>query len=248
MHWVLQNIMGLIHPHYISNLLLSVLFFGLKTMEPVCDVIFENCELELVERMGAAYFSWLHYSHKKSKATQNIFYGIAYVVVCLCQLVLLPEPVYRGPEHITYFTGIENLQNEMDKDNRITWIIEFYSAWSPNCVNFAPIFSELSAKYSLPNLKFGKVDITRFADAADKFKVNNSVTSKQLPTVIQFENGKEVRRKPFVNERGQVSKFVFTMENVCSGFQLNEMYLQCQKNLKGKKSNSKTVEEQKKDD
>lgn len=84
------------------------------------------------------------------------------------QIVLLPEPVYRGPEKITYFTGVDNLQKELDKDNRINWIIEFYAAWSPTCINFAPIFSEISAKYTLPNLKFGKVDITRFSEAAEK--------------------------------------------------------------------------------
>ncbi len=27
---------------------------------------------------------------------------------------------------------------------------------SPSCINFTPIFSKLSAKYHLPNLKFGK--------------------------------------------------------------------------------------------
>lgn len=48
MQWVLQHAKTFLHPHYISNLLLALLFFGLKTIEPLCDVIFENCELELV--------------------------------------------------------------------------------------------------------------------------------------------------------------------------------------------------------
>ena len=29
-------------------------------------------------------------------------------------------------------------------------------AWSPGCINFAPIYSKLSADYGLPNFKFGK--------------------------------------------------------------------------------------------
>jgi len=36
------------HPHYVVNLLLSVVFFGLKTISPVCDYLFEDCQLELV--------------------------------------------------------------------------------------------------------------------------------------------------------------------------------------------------------
>ena len=37
-------------------------------------------------------------------------------------------------------------QEELEHDRRVTWLIEFYAAWSPQCVSFAPTFSELSAK------------------------------------------------------------------------------------------------------
>ena len=29
----------------------------------------------------------------------------------------------------------------------MTWLIEFYAAWSPQCAQFAPTFSEMSSKY-----------------------------------------------------------------------------------------------------
>ena len=29
----------------------------------------------------------------------------------------------------------------------MTWLIEFYAAWSPQCTQFAPAFSEMSSKY-----------------------------------------------------------------------------------------------------
>jgi len=35
-------------PHYITNIMLSVMFFTVKTISPVCDSLFENCFLELV--------------------------------------------------------------------------------------------------------------------------------------------------------------------------------------------------------
>jgi len=31
----------------------------------------------------------------------------------------------------------------------VSWLVEFYAAWSPQCAQFAPAFSELSAKYAL---------------------------------------------------------------------------------------------------
>ena len=37
----------------------------------------------------------------------------------------------------------------MERDKRITWIITFYAAWSPQSVTFAPIFSEISSQYVL---------------------------------------------------------------------------------------------------
>jgi len=44
----LKRIARFSHPHYVVNLLLSVVFFGLKTISPVCDYLFEDCQMELV--------------------------------------------------------------------------------------------------------------------------------------------------------------------------------------------------------
>ena len=44
----LKTVAQFSHPHYIINLLLSIVFFGLKTVSPICDHLFEDCEMELV--------------------------------------------------------------------------------------------------------------------------------------------------------------------------------------------------------
>jgi thioredoxin-like negative regulator of GroEL len=72
---------------------------------------------------------------------------------------------------------------------QVTWLVAFYAAWSPACINFAHIFSKLSHNYSLPNLRFGKVDVGRFADIAAEYHINTSALSRQLPTVIMFQVG-----------------------------------------------------------
>ena len=81
--------------------------------------------------------------------------GLVYLVAFLIQAMLLPEPTYKGPENLVYFRAT-GLDDELKRDPRVTWLVTFYAAWSPASINFAPIFSKLSADYGLPNLKFGK--------------------------------------------------------------------------------------------
>jgi thiol-disulfide isomerase/thioredoxin len=165
----------------------------------------------------------------------NPLAGVIYVLFCLFHIAFLPEPAYKGPDLVTYFRG--NLDEELNRDRRITWLIEFYAAWQPSCVNFANTFAELSAKYTLDNLKFGKVDATRFPQLAEKYRVNTSSWTKQLPTLILFQNGKEVRRRPVIDGKGNiVVKFIFSEENIVRDFELNDLYHQCKKNpIKKKK-------------
>lgn len=155
--------------------------------------------------------------------------GIAYAVLCVVQFLLLPEPTYSGPTNIVYIRG-PNLQDELNSDKRIVWLMAFYAAWSPACVNFAPVFAELSADYALENLKFGKVDVTRYPDVAKQFYVNDSSLSRQLPTVILFRNGKEVSRQPYVNDKGKLQTFFFTVDNLKAAFDLNNLYQECKNN------------------
>ena len=164
------------------------------------------------------------------------------------QLLLLPEPTYSGPESICYFKG-SDLEEEISRDKRVIWIVELYTVWSPPCIDFSHVYSEISNKYSLNNLKFAKVDLSRSPDTATKYKINTSTLSKQLPTLILFQNGKESMRRPLVNNQGKLVKFALTyvsftislqftfssllgifQDNVVSEFDLNNIYEECKKN------------------
>lgn len=72
-------------------------------------------------------------------------YGVIYSVICLIQLLVLPEPSYKGPENIVYFKPAD-LEEELKSKPRTTWLIEFYAAWNPACIDFASHFSEISSK------------------------------------------------------------------------------------------------------
>lgn len=149
--------------------------------------------------------------------------------------LLLPEPTYSGPDNVIYFRGANGLQEELNRDKNKVWLVGFYAVWNPACVNFAPIFAELSTKYNLDNLKFGKVDVGRYPDAGKQHHVDDSSLSKQLPTLILFKEGKEILRRPTTDTKGKLLKFSFTQETIKLAFDLNNLYETCKSNMKSKK-------------
>lgn len=165
----------------------------------------------------------------------DIRMGILFAIIfTLCGL-LFPEPTYQGPENVIYLRSANGLQEELQRDTKVIWLVAFYTAWNPACVNFAPIFSELSAEYALDNLKFGKMDIGRYPDAGVKYHVSDASTSKQLPTLILFKEGKEVERRPYADHKGKLVKFLFSVDNIKAAFDLNNLYETCKKNPLKKK-------------
>lgn len=156
--------------------------------------------------------------------------GIAYSVIFVLGALLLPEPTYTGPENVVYFRTPNSLDEELERDKRVVWLVTFYTTWNPACVNFAPIFAQTSNEYKLDNLKFGKVDIGRLPEIGQKYHVSDSSLSRQLPTIILFKNGKEVLRRPYADSKGKLVKFFFSDDNVKAAFDLNNIYKDCKEN------------------
>jgi len=258
--------------HYLVNLFLATAFLILKHVPIFCRHIFEECTLEWRDQETLMFCicvilaktrkstSWVQYVGKAcmfAKAASLVLFfreepvlGFAYLVLCLVAMVMFPEPAYDGPENITYFRG-PFLDHELEREPRVTWIVEFYAAWSPACVDFVPVFAEISTKYSLDNLKYGKIDVTRYPDVAAKYSIEVSALkqSRQLPTLILFENGKEKMRKPYVDILGKkVLPYSFTEQNVMKDFQIVELYEKCKNNpLPSKRGNKAANKEEKKE-
>ncbi|XP_023338958.1 thioredoxin-related transmembrane protein 2 homolog [Eurytemora carolleeae] len=257
------------HPYYLVNISLCLSFIFVKLTHPFCDYLFpvgpEQCELDMREteilffllvvimirsrKTGSVtMISYMSSGFMYAKVANLILFfladprlGLVYLICFLLQGMLLPEPTYKGPESIVYFRG-NSIHEELMRDTKVTWLICFYAVWSPACINFQHIFSKLSASYSTQTLKFGKVDVGRFADLAAEFHINASSLSRQLPTVILFQEGKEVGRvPPIIN--GKVSKFFFKEEDMVSAFDLNNLYA---KSKEKKPTPAPTVEEKKK--
>lgn len=146
--------------------------------------------------------------------------------------LLLPEPTYSGPNNYVYFHGLSSLDEELSRDKSKVWLVTFYTAWNPTCVSFAQVFAKLSNDYNLDNLRFGKIDVGRYPDAAKRYNVSDSSLSKQLPTVILFADGKEASRRPQLDAKGKAVKFVFSDENVVAAFDIKNLYDRCKRALK----------------
>lgn len=250
-----KDLKKLIHPHHIINVILAFSYLFSKLVRPFCSILYpkSGCELDFRETEILTFLAVIVVLRSKKRgAVQMVPYlsslcmyaklanialffysdprlGVIYSVICLTHLLLLPEPTYEGPENVIYFTG-PNLEEELKRDTRVNWLVTFYTVWNSNCVNFAPIFSEMSVKYGLDNLKFGKLDATRFPEVAEKFHVSTSAFTKQLPTTILFKNGKEVSRRPTYDSKYQLIKFFFSEENVAAAFNLNNLYSECKAN------------------
>lgn len=254
-----KDLVLLLKPYYWVNILLSLSYLVAKRAPVVCDHLFlgqegEKCELNsreteilffllivvMIRTRKAGSVTMINYltsSFMYTKVANLIlwFYadavwGIGFGAVFVLVGLLLPEPTYSGPESVTYFRNMELLDEELERDKRVNWVIEFHAVWNPSCVNFAPIFSQLSHEYHLPNLRFGKIDVGRCPDAAKKYHVSDSSLSRQLPSVLLFRNGKVVARRPTADSGGKLQKFFFTEDNVKAAFDLNNLYRECKDN------------------
>lgn len=160
----------------------------------------------------------------------DIRLGAVYSVFFILFAILLPEPTYSGPDSVVYFRQSNSLEEELERDKRVMWLVAFYTTWNPACVTFAPIFAQLSNEYCLDNLKFGKIDIGRLPESGKKYHVSDSSLSRQLPTVILFKDGKEVVRRPYADAKGKLIRFFFSEDNVKAAFDLNHVYKECKAN------------------
>ncbi|KAK4515414.1 Carbon-nitrogen hydrolase [Mucor velutinosus] len=86
-------------------------------------------------------------------------------------------------------------QKKLDLDAKY-WIVMLYANWSVACLNFEAVLAKLSIQYDVPHLKFGQIDIDIYPDLAEEFGVSKDPASFDLPTLLLFQQGKEIRRLP----------------------------------------------------
>ena len=106
-------------------------------------------------------------------------------------------------KHITTKAEFEALIKE---NNNV--VIDFYAQWCGPCKMIAPELERVES-----NIKVVKVDVDEFEDLARTYGVMS------IPTLILFDNGKEVKRKVERKTNKKISKktsIVFFIYNLLS--------------------------------
>lgn len=247
----------LLKPYYWINIILGLSFVIAKRFPVLCNLVFQksDCELDgreteilffliivvMIRTRKAGSVTMINYLTASFIYTKianlllwfhadvrlGVLYGILFVLVGL----LLPEPTYMGPENVIYFRGLQNMDDEMQKDKRVVWLVCFYAAWHPACTTFAPIFAQLSSSFHLHNFKFGKLDVGRFPDAAKKYGILDGPLSRQLPSLLLFKEGAEIERRPQADSHRKLQKFLFSEDNIKAAFDLPNLHKECKEKL-----------------
>lgn len=176
-----------------------------------------------------------------------------YLILFAILFLMVPQPFYEGPEAIEYLTPatydelvvgtVKDPSKKPEKGPR--WLVEMYASWSPPCIHLEPIFAQLSVKYSSDKLQFAKMDLGRWPRIAKEFNVSITGTSKQLPTLIMFEDGKEIGRIPHVFADGSVARGRYRKADLIKAFDLDHegaalSAVAAKKDKKAKKEGKKT--------
>ncbi|EDL27295.1 thioredoxin domain containing 14, isoform CRA_b [Mus musculus] len=272
----------LARPYCLLSALLSIAFLLVRKLPPICNGLptqredgnpcdFDWREVEILMFLSAIVMMKNRRSITVEQHVGNIFMfskvanailffrldirmGLLYLTLCIVFLMTCKPPLYMGPEYIKYFND-KTIDEELERDKRVTWIVEFFANWSNDCQSFAPIYADLSLKYNCSGLNFGKVDVGRYTDVSTRYvdawakdlsedswsdvsdvyryKVSTSPLTRQLPTLILFQGGKEVIRRPQIDKKGRAVSWTFSEENVIREFNLNELYQRAKKHSKG---------------
>lgn len=89
------------------------------------------------------------------------------------------------------------------------------------------LWAEFSLKYSTKTLKFVEVNVVKNKKIAEEFSINTSGVSRQLPTLIMFEDGVEVCRFPEINDEGKIGKVLkYDKRELAKFFDLENRYFE----------------------
>lgn len=94
-----------------------------------------------------------------------------------------------------------HLENEnFDELIKDKVVVDFFATWCGPCKMLGPVFEEVSNE--VKDIKFIKVDIDKHEDLCRKYKVMS------VPTLILFDNGKELKRSIGFIPKDRLKEFI----------------------------------------
>jgi thiol-disulfide isomerase/thioredoxin len=121
----------------------------------------------------------------------RLFAWLAILAAALALSVPAPQFGWGGVEALT----LAELGALKDRAARPALVL-FFAPWNQSCIDMGPTFVKLAARYGGPGLRFARVDLSRWPEAAEEYGVDTVMGSSQLPSLLLFEAGACTRRLP----------------------------------------------------
>lgn len=217
------------HPYYVLNGLLVVTYITLR-MTRLYSHELSRQDMFGVTREAQIYFclALMLFSRTLSAPTVDAYLSSAFaftrvaVLTCLYYMswqlfvtflalwtliyAVCPQPRYQLPSCVATLTTPSFNERIARNTHKTIYVLWCHAPWSPRCSQLTPVLAKLASRYDHPRVRFARIDVSRFSDAAEKLGVSIAPTSKQLPCVISFKQGREVARVPKANAAGQIPK------------------------------------------
>jgi thioredoxin 1 len=120
---------------------------------------------------------------------KNTIIIIIVIITILGTLVLLVRSKIRNTHLVADHDNILTLTNEnfINQIKNKVVLVDFWAEWCAPCKLMAPVLNDVASDLS-GNSFVGKVNVEQYNSLAQKYNVRN------IPTLILFKDGKEVRR------------------------------------------------------
>lgn len=147
-----------------------------------------------------------------------------YMIVYAVLFFTLHPPEYEGPADVVHLNPMSFKRKIEDGEGESeAWLVYCYADWCSNCGYFAPMIADLSMRYGSDKLSFGKIDVGRYAEMAERLTIDTGAASTaQLPSLILFKKGQEINRLPQFKSDGQVIKTVLDEKGIIAVFELDK--------------------------
>lgn len=259
-----RSVKHILTPGLASSIILSSLFLAYRKFPPVCSRVptkdgdvctfewregevymFLMCFVMIKNRSAVSLQQMIETFLTFSKLVNTVLFyradprlGFVYVLLCFLSLWIFPDVFTEGPEEILYLSD-KTLDEVMRENSSVVWVIEFFTTWSPQCHAVAPVFLDLAKEFATDYLRFAKLDAGSYPAAASKYGINTSTLSRQLPTIVVFENMKPVNWRPMKGKNNKIIKYSFTEENVIRDFGMSILYEESMKKIAKRKKKTK---------